>query len=79
MPEEIIRPGTITKTIKISKKDICYVSHIFEAYEGLAILRTLDAGNGVLAVWISTCFFEDVMTIINELKKEINIIVCENA
>lgn len=66
-------PDTITKIIKINKKDVCYISNIFEAYEGLAVIRTLDPKNGVLAVWMSNYFYDDIMTILKELKKEIEI------
>lgn len=63
----------ITKIIKVERKDVCYISHLFEAYEGLAVIRTLDPRNGVLAVWISCDFYKDVISILENLKEEINI------
>ncbi len=65
--------NTVTKIVRIKKSDVCYISNLFEAYEGLAVIRTLDPRKGILALWISSDFYSDVMKILESLKKEMYI------
>ncbi len=73
MPQKEHNFNTITKIIRIDKRDVCYLSNLFEAYEGLAVIRTLDPKKGVLAMWISSCFYEDVISILSGLKTEMQV------
>ena len=50
------------------KRDIDFINKVIEAYEGIGVVRTVDANAGIVNV-ISTDDFKDfVRTIIEELR-----------
>ncbi len=50
-----------------------FLRYIFEAYDGIAILTTIDPGSGFVAFHISPGCEEAVEMILQDLKKEIMI------
>lgn len=59
---------TTCRCFRIEKKAICFFKFIFEAYEGIAVVETLDANAGVIAVHIAPGCEEMVAGIIEDLK-----------
>jgi hypothetical protein len=57
--------------IKVNPKDIIYVHGIIEAYDHLAVVRTLDNKNGILELLASPSFLEDLHALLNALSGEI--------
>jgi hypothetical protein len=57
--------------IEVDKKDIAYIVSIFDGYENLAVVRTLDASRGLIELLISPDYLEDTRKLIGALSKEI--------
>ena len=64
---------TIRKYFRVDRREICFLRFIFEAYDGIAILTTIDPDSGFVALHISPGCEEDVEMILQDLKKEIMI------
>ena len=45
--------------IEVDKKDIAYIVSIFEGYDLLAVVRTIDPAQGLIELMISPDFLED--------------------
>ena len=59
--------------IEVDKKDIAYIVSIFDGYENLAVVRTLDASSGLIELLVSPDYVEDTRKLIDALSKEIPI------
>jgi len=59
--------------IEVDKKDIAYIVSIFDGYENLAVVRTLDASSGLIELLVSPDYLEDTRKLIDVLSKEIPI------
>ncbi|MDA8560926.1 MAG: DUF4911 domain-containing protein [Nitrospinaceae bacterium] len=59
--------------IEVDKKDIAYIVSIFDGYENLAVVRTLDASSGLIELLVSPDYLEDTRKLIDALSKEIPI------
>jgi len=57
--------------VEVDKKDIAYIVSIFEGYDDLAVVRTLDPALGLIELMISPDFLEDVRQLTEALSKEI--------
>ena len=58
---------------EIDKKDIAYLCGLFEAYDGLAVVRTLDQNRGLIELLISPDYTDDVNRLLIALQKELPI------
>ena len=59
--------------IAVDKKDIAYIVSIFDGYENLAVVRTLDSSSGLIELLVSPDYLEDTRKLIEALSKEIPI------
>jgi hypothetical protein len=59
--------------IEVDKKDIAYIVSIFDGYENLTVVRTLDASSGLIELLVSPDYLEDTRKLIDALSKEIPI------
>ena len=57
--------------IEVDKKDIAYIVSIFEGYDYLAVVRTIDSTHGLIELMISPDFLEDTRKLTEALAKEI--------
>jgi hypothetical protein len=57
--------------IEVDKKDIAYIVSIFEGYDLLAVVRTIDPAQGLIELMISPDFLEDTRKLTEALAKEI--------
>ena len=71
-------PNTISKhkdsiqwRIEVNKKDIAYIVSIFEGYDHIAVVRTIDPSSGLIELMISPDFLEDTRKITEALAEEI--------
>jgi len=58
--------------VEVDKKDIAYIVSIFEGYDCLAIVRTIDPSRGLIELMISPDFLEDTRKLTEALSKEIS-------
>lgn len=61
---------TFHKTYRVDKTRIGFIRFIFEAYEGVAIATTLDAGTGLIRLAIPPERINTAEEIVNALNKE---------
>ena len=64
---------TTRKYFRIERKEISFLKFILEAYEGVAMMRTVDTEAGIVAVHIAPGCEATVETILRDLKQEIMI------
>ena len=74
----MITPNTVSKhkdsiqwRIEVNKKDIAYIVSIFEGYDHIAVVRTIDPSCGLIELMISPDFLEDTRKLIEVLAEEI--------
>lgn len=65
----------ITRDVRLNRRDIAYVKYIFEGYEGLVTVTTIDRSRAVIRLFIMPGSMSDVAGILGALKGEIDI--CE--
>jgi len=57
--------------LAVPRPEIGYVKYIFESYEGVAVLRTIDRRNGLLVVLAVPDFLPQVRLVVAALADEI--------
>ncbi|HDL08151.1 MAG TPA: DUF4911 domain-containing protein [Desulfobacteraceae bacterium] len=55
---------------RIDRREICFLRFILEAYEGIAVLTTIDPALGIVMLTISSGCEKDVEMILHDLKKD---------
>ena len=71
---EVVSPhsDSIQWQIEVDKKDIAYIVSIFEGYDHLAVVRTIDPSRGLIELMISPDFLKDTVKLTEALAKEIS-------
>ncbi len=64
---------TRSKYLRLRREDIAYFKFIIESYEGLAVVRTKDAGEAIVELMIAPGWEKDVDEILAGLRQEIRI------
>ena len=73
-PAEVVsHKDSINWRYEVDKKDIAYLCGLFEAYDELAVVRTLDQSRGLIELLISPDYVENVNHLIAALQKELPI------
>ncbi len=57
--------------LEVDKKDIAYIVSIFDSYENLAIVRTLDQSKGLIQLMISPDYLEETRKLLDSLATEV--------
>ena len=66
---------TITLKAEVNPHHINLINSIFESYEGVGILRSIDPIKGLVEVWTSSHFRDEVYNIISDISKWTTFIV----
>ena len=69
MPTSRHLTETIKKQYRVDRRQIAYVRFILEAYDGLAIVKTLDAEAGLIEFQIAPGCESDLEMILKDLKR----------
>ncbi len=64
---------TIRQYYRVDRREIAFLRFIFEAYDGLAIIETLNPESGVIVFYIAPGCETDVDMILTDLKADIMI------
>jgi len=64
---------TIKKYLRVDRREICFLRFIFEAYDGIAIITTIDSDSGIVLLSIAPGCEDDVEMILQDLKNDIMI------
>ena len=62
---------TVKRFLRVERREIAFLKFIFEAYDGLAVIETLDAQAGKLVFHIAPGCEPDVEMILKSLEKDI--------
>ena len=62
---------TIKKYYRVDRKEISFLKFIFEAYDGIAVLTTIDSEKGVVVLRIPPGCEGDVEMILQDLRNDI--------
>jgi hypothetical protein len=64
---------TIKRYYRVDRREIAFIKFIFEAYDGIAVLETLDPKAGMVVFHIAPGCEPEADAILQDLKKEIMI------
>ena len=64
---------TTKKYYRIDRREISFLKFILEAYDGLAVLTTIDSEKGIVVINIAPGCEADVEMILQDLKKNVMI------
>ncbi|MGH7772930.1 MAG: DUF4911 domain-containing protein [Candidatus Binatia bacterium] len=59
--------------LEIRPEDIAYVKFIFESYEGVGIIRTVDRKKAVIVILVVEDFLTTARSILTSLKNEVSL------
>ena len=69
----MIQTDSIQWLLEVDKKEISYIVSLFEGYDNLAIVRTVDAEQSIIELIISPDYLEDTDQLVHALSKEVYI------
>lgn len=61
---------------KVDRREIAFLRFIFEAYEGIAVLSTVDQRNGIVVLNVPAGCEESVSGVVDDLSGQIRIETC---
>jgi len=64
---------TVKKYLRVDRREVAFLKFIFEAYDGLAVVSTVDPESGIVMFHIAPGCEADVEMILQDLKKKIMI------
>jgi len=64
---------TIKKYYRVDRRKISFLKFILEAYDGLAVLTTVDSKKGIVVINIAPGCEADVKMILQDLKQNVMI------
>lgn len=73
MPSTPVSVETIKRYYRVDRREIAFIKFIFEAYDGIAVLETLDPNAGIVVFHIAPGCEPDSDAILLDLKREIMI------
>ncbi|MFQ5481209.1 MAG: DUF4911 domain-containing protein [Nitrospinaceae bacterium] len=74
MPQDAVR-----WTLEMDKRDIAYLCGVFEGYDDLAVVRTLDPARGRVELLIAPDYAADVRRLLAALEGEISLRVLDGS
>ena len=69
----MIHGDSIQWSLEVDKKEIAYIVSVFEGYDNLAVVRTVDPAQSIIELIISPDYLEDTRQLISALSKEVYI------
>lgn len=70
---------TVRKYYRVDRRQISFLKFIIEAYDGAALVRTIDPSSGTVALHIAPGCESVVETVLSDLKNEILFEVLDGA
>jgi hypothetical protein len=61
---------TISLLIQIPPHEIAYLNFVFESYEGVAAVRTIDPQKGIVELMVAPHYQEEIEEILKDLSEE---------
>jgi len=63
-------PHTVKVKCNIQKKDVIVLNSFLDSYEGLGVVRTIDAKSGLVMIYATNDTYETVLTVLEHLRKD---------
>ena len=60
--------------LQVQREDIAYIQAVFESYEGVGIIRTVDRKNAIIVLLVVEDFLTTARSILVSLKNEVAVI-----
>ena len=71
MPTNNKLTGTTKQRYRVDRREIAFIRFVVEAYDGLAVVTTLDPATGLIEFQIAPGCEQDVETILQDLQQDI--------
>ena len=55
---------------QVRRRDIAFLCNLVGTYEGLGIVRTLDATQGIVELMIAPAFYDTALALLHDLSRE---------
>ncbi len=65
------RTEVVELHLRVPPEEIAFVKFIFESYEGIAVVRTLDPAAAVIVVIVAADFASDARAILEAIRAEV--------
>jgi len=72
LSEETMSDKIVKKVLKLNRKDISRMKFLFEGYEGLGTITTIDKNESIIELTIPSDFASDINEILDALQEEID-------
>jgi hypothetical protein len=63
----------VDRYFRVERRDLVYLKFIVEAYEGLAVLSTVDRGTAIVRISTFPWFLDDIDRLVRSLQSEIQL------
>jgi polynucleotide 5'-kinase involved in rRNA processing len=63
-------PHTVRVKCTIPKKNVLMLNSIIDSYEGIGLVRTVDASKGSMVIYSTNDQYKKVLAVLEELKKD---------
>ncbi|MFW5908653.1 MAG: DUF4911 domain-containing protein [Desulfosalsimonas sp.] len=73
MKNKNLNSRTVCRNLRIERREICFFKYLFEAYEGIAVLETIDAKKGHISLHTAPGCEAVVEDILSDLSKKYRI------
>ena len=70
-PKTVFCMQSIKKYYRLDRREIAFIKFILEAYDGLAVLKTVSPADGLVELSIAPGCQKDVEDLIGDLSREI--------
>ena len=67
------RPGLEVLFLRVAPRDIALIKFVFESYEGIAVVRTLDKRSAIIVVLVAEDFSDVARGALASLAEEVRI------
>ena len=61
---------TVQLRVQVRRHDIAFLCNLVGSYEGLGIVRTLDADQGIVELMVAPAFYDTALALLHDLDQE---------
>ena len=61
---------TVQLRVQVRRRDIAFLCNLVGSYEGLGVVRTLDATQGILELMVAPAFYGTALALLHDLARE---------
>ena len=61
---------TVQLWVQVRRRDIAFLCNLVGSYEGLGVVRTLNATQGILELMVAPAFYDTALALLHDLARE---------